>query len=346
MKRFLKKLFVPILASRPVASLATRVFGSGIPIFLLHRMAPAGQPGNGRTNAEHLRRCLQYLVDNGYTFVSLEQLVVALRNKDPLPPKAVVFTMDDGYLDQAQIAAPLFIEFECPLTFFVITGMLDGDVWPWDAQVSWIIETASNPLLEVTIAGTPVSFALGTRNEKRLARHSIQNLLRERDAGVVPDIVLQLANSAGVDIPGTPPEAYLPMDWEMARQLETKGVRFAPHSVTHNIMSRVDEVSLKKEITESWATMQKQLRDPLKVFGYPSGRLIDFSNREIRALKDSGYLGAAATTPEFVEPKGISENNVFTLPRFALPESMDDFIQYCSWIEYAKGSRCKSPASK
>ena len=96
-----------------------------------------------------------YLVRNKYNFISLERLVLALRNEEALPPKPVVFTLDDGYVDQAEIAVPIFLEFDCPVTFFVITGMLDHTLWPWDAKVSWIIETTGKTSLDTTISGQP-----------------------------------------------------------------------------------------------------------------------------------------------------------------------------------------------
>ena len=105
---------------------------------MLHRITVEGQQYTG-TTPDHLRRCLSYLKKTGYTFVSLEELILALKNQTALPDKPVVFTMDDGFYDQAEIGIPIFLEFECPVTMFLISGMLDGDLWPWDDQVVYLI---------------------------------------------------------------------------------------------------------------------------------------------------------------------------------------------------------------
>ena len=105
---------------------------------MVHRINFDGSSKPGIT-PDHLRNCLLYLYQTGYQPVSLEDLFSALNNQTQLPEKAAVFTMDDGYIDQALIAAPIFIELDCPVTFFVITDMIDQTMWPWDAQVSWII---------------------------------------------------------------------------------------------------------------------------------------------------------------------------------------------------------------
>jgi len=336
LKKLLKRLFVPVLASRSVTALATRLFGYGIPIFMLHRMAPDENCRSGKINPSHLRRCLQYLVENRYSFISVEQLILALGNGQPLPPKSVVFTMDDGYTDQARVAAPIFLEFGCPLTFFVITGMLDQTLWPWDAKIAWIMETTKKTSLKTRVSNQQLNFALENEESRRQAKHLVQDIIRETDPENIPMILSRLSLDADVTLPDRPPDAYSPITWDTARRLEGTGIQFAPHSVTHNTLSRLRDTSLDEEIKDSWQTLKNELANPLKVFCYPTGRAIDFGGREIEALARNGFLGAVATTPGFIQPEDNPDKQLFRLHRFALPESMDDFIQYCTWIEYVK----------
>ncbi len=325
-----------MLASRPVTALATRLFGYGTPVFMLHRMALHGAYSSGKLSPGHLRSCLQYLIDNRYSFVSLEQLILALQNEQSLPPKSVVFTMDDGYTDQAQIAAPIFREFDCPLTFFVITGMLDQALWPWDAKIAWMIETTNKTSLKTMISGEYLNLSLKDERSRRLARRLIQGIIRETGPADIPMILSQLSLDTDVALPDHPPDAYSPITWDTARQLEGMGIQFAPHSVTHNTLSRLSETSLDHEIKHSWQTLKKELVNPLKVFCYPTGRAIDFGEREIAVLVRNGFLGAVTAMPGFYQPEYNPGKQLFRLPRFGLPDSMEDFIQYCTWIEYVK----------
>lgn len=338
MKNIVKKLLVPILANRPVAAVASRLFGRGVPVFMLHRMNSGENSAVGGTQPDHLRRCLQYLVDHDYAFISLEQLALTLRDGQSLPPRTVAFTMDDGYADQAKIAAPIFEAFNCPLTFFVVTGMLDQVLWPWDAQVAWITGTAERDALKTSIADESFTLPLHTIEERRYAKRKLHNAVRELPSDQVGDIIESIARDAGVVVPEKPPAAWQPMSWEMARQLERKGIQFAPHSVSHNVLSRLDSESVRQEIIESWRTLDRELLNPLKVFCYPTGREIDYGKREIETLRDNGFLGAVTTTPGYVEQMDASDESLFRIPRFSLPDSMHDFIQCCTWIEYAKGS--------
>ncbi len=322
-----------MLANRQISAIAHRLFDCGTPVFMLHRIAPHGQPTEGRLDPDHLRHCLEYLRENHYTYITLEELISSLYDNKTLPPKSVCFTMDDGYFDQAQIAAPVFLDYDCPLTFFVITGMLDQTIWPWDAQVSWVIESLKNTSLESSAVIKQLGINHNGIISRRELRRAIQNAIKKMGAEVIPDILQQLADTAGVTIPDTPPPDYQSMNWDSARQLEKQGVRFAPHSVTHNILSRLSQKSMEQEINQSWKIISSELEDPLKVFCYPNGRPVDFGAREIEALKKTGYLGAMSSTPDFVMNEKKSRDNIYSLPRFALPDNMTDFIQYCSWMK-------------
>ena len=336
MKKILKPALISFLTSRPVSIVTDPLFHNSVPIFMLHRVAnPSAQNEHGITS-DHLHNCLDYLVDRNYIFLSLESLISALRSNQKLPIKSVVFTMDDGYIDQAEIAAPIMLEYNCPLTFFVITGILDQLLWPWDAKVSWIIESSSINTLgaSATIKKLNLKFD-GTVNKKTL-RRSIQETLKKLDADSISATVQSLADDAELTIPNKAPPGFQPMTWAMARTLEDRGVHFAPHSTSHNILSKLDQNSMEREILDSWDRLKIELKNPLKIFCYPNGTAMDFGNREIVFLKESGFLGAVSTIPKIVKYKFTSDDYIHTLPRLSLPDNMPEFIQYCSWIERAR----------
>ncbi|MBZ0299684.1 MAG: polysaccharide deacetylase family protein [Anaerolineae bacterium] len=77
---------------------------------------------------------LQYLTDEGYHTISLYQLYDALMQGTTLPPKPVILTFDDGYLDHYTSVFPALQKYGFTGTFFVITGRADaGD----PAYLSW-----------------------------------------------------------------------------------------------------------------------------------------------------------------------------------------------------------------
>lgn len=68
---------------------------------------------------------LTYLRENGYTTVSLYDLYAHLKDGAPLPPKPVVLTFDDGYLDAYTEAFPRLKDFGMTATFFIVTDFIN-----------------------------------------------------------------------------------------------------------------------------------------------------------------------------------------------------------------------------
>lgn len=334
-KNLIKKIVVPTLDRPAISSLAKHVFSLGIPIFMVHKMQMAGQTGTG-TSPEHLRRCLAYLKERHYQLLSLEDLIHALQEQTELPDNAVVFTMDDGYEDQALIAAPIFLEFDCPLTFFIITDMVDQQLWPWDARISWAVNESKQQSLTLHLDDEVIELMLGDSNRQRIARNQLRDIIKELTSDQIPEILNRVAKVTGVEWPTTIPSEFRSMTWDKARELEAEGVRFAPHSKSHRILSKLDKVSLEEEILGSWQRLGRELKNPLKVFCYPTGRVLDFGPRETDLLEKETFLGAVSTFPGFVQAHMSDTREIYRLPRFELPDNMMDFIQYCSWIEQAK----------
>lgn len=72
------------------------------------------------------RAQLQYLADHGFTTVDLYDLSLAITGKRPLPPKPVILTFDDGYVDHYTNAFPLLREYGFTGTFFIVTEFVDA----------------------------------------------------------------------------------------------------------------------------------------------------------------------------------------------------------------------------
>jgi peptidoglycan/xylan/chitin deacetylase (PgdA/CDA1 family) len=70
---------------------------------------------------------MQYLHDQGYTTISLYDLNDALTKGTPLPPKPIVLTFDDGYVDAYTNVFPVLKQFGFVGTFFVITSRPDAN---------------------------------------------------------------------------------------------------------------------------------------------------------------------------------------------------------------------------
>ncbi|VAW71558.1 hypothetical protein MNBD_GAMMA12-3568 [hydrothermal vent metagenome] len=320
-----------MLTSRPVSSVASYLFGYGIPVFMLHRIQTDESGSTGITPA-YLRQCLEYLVKHKFTFMSLEDALLKLKNRESLPPRPVVFTMDDGFADQVEIGAPVFLEFKCPVTIFLISGMLDGKLWPWDDKIAHMIDMSSMESIDLTLADEEFHIPLSSQSEKTWAKEIIRNEIKAMPMDDTDKVLIYLADAFSTTIPETPPAEFRPMTWEMAREYEKKGIKFAPHTVNHLILSRLNTINAAMEITTSWQRLKNELAAPSPVFCYPTGRYCDYGSREIKILWQQQFIGAVSTLPAQVETSKKPEPYYYNLPRFSLPTSFDEFKQYTSWL--------------
>ncbi len=68
---------------------------------------------------------LDRILAEGYTTISLEQLLRHLVQGAPLPEKPVIITLDDGYRDNYENAFPLLRERGMTAAFFIVTDFID-----------------------------------------------------------------------------------------------------------------------------------------------------------------------------------------------------------------------------
>ena len=335
MKQHFKNILVPFLASRPVSAIATRIFGYGIPIFMLHRTATDESSSLAHT-PELIRKCLKLLKDNGHNFVSVADVLAAVRGEKTLLPKSIAFTIDDGYLHQANIAAPVFLEFDCPVTIFLITGFLDGELWPWFSKVKYLVENSECSGFELEFANKSHNFNLNGNDSRKHAARSIVEMMKSLESELIPETIDQISHLTGVNLPEKPPEEFSPMTWDIARELEKKGISFGPHTVSHPILARTSDHRSEHEIIESWKRINEELSNPVPIFCYPNGRTSDYGPREIDFIRKAGLNGALSTVQKQVDLKSHDNLYEFNLPRLNFPHSVEDLIQYSTWIEHAK----------
>lgn len=335
MKKIIKELLVPLLASKPVSYVAEKYVRPGVPVFMFHRFNSDKNSVKGH-KPEYVRQCLQYLKNNNYNFVSIEEVINSIRDKQELPRRSIAFTIDDGFLDHATVAAPIFIEYKCPVTIFLISGMLDGELWPWDDKIAYLINNTQLRRVTFELKEKSLQFSLDDSKQKKDAIGGLQNIIKTLDASFIDEYLKIISNGCELELPAKAPVNYQSMTWDMARELEKKGVCFAPHTHTHTILSQLNEDQSHYEVVNSWKRINEELASPAPVFCYPTGRKTDYTDREIEIIKSAGLIGAVSTEPTSVDPLNDDSNYLYRLPRFGFPQSFSDFVQYSSWIERAK----------
>lgn len=76
---------------------------------------------------------LEHLLEAGYRFACVGEAVAAARAGVPAPPRQVVVTFDDGFMNLHRNVLPVLERLGVPATVFVATAFLDsGEPFPFD----------------------------------------------------------------------------------------------------------------------------------------------------------------------------------------------------------------------
>lgn len=140
-----------------------------IRIILYHRICDLPKVGEKmdslNVSPKAFSQQMDYLSQNGFNVITLEQYISYKDDNMALPPKAIIITFDDGYKDNYINAYPILKEHKFNGTFFVTTDYVCSNViFSWlklgekslahfrEYEQSWLPLTREN-ILEMSVNG-------------------------------------------------------------------------------------------------------------------------------------------------------------------------------------------------
>lgn len=311
----------------PLKKVMDTLTEGAIPVFMLHRIEDKdrGIDGISPASIDHL---LDKLRQHGYDFMGMDEFCKHLAKPEGIIRNKVLFTMDDGYLDQIEQGVPIFEKHDCPVSIAIITDFISGSIWPWDAKIRYLFETTNVKNFKfVSSEGEKYEFTIGSRNESLVVMRLIrEKLKRENEKGLLEKLET-LEKQLDIELPKTAPEKYRSFRWDDVKRLEGTGVNFIPHTKNHIILSNLTSQRAKEEIEGSIEEI-KQYIDPLPLFVYPNGQNEDYNKDHIKVLQDNGIQGAFSTNYSYLHLHEFdrSHEDRFNIPRVSFPEGR--FTQY------------------
>ncbi|MBC8318908.1 MAG: polysaccharide deacetylase family protein [Desulfobulbaceae bacterium] len=108
--------------------------GPGVTLLIYHRFGDDRYPTTN-VPTTRFKEQMAYLKDNDFQVIPLGQLVRSIKKQIPLPDKAVVITVDDGYKSVYDVAWPILKSYGYPFTVFVYVKATDknyNDIMSWE----------------------------------------------------------------------------------------------------------------------------------------------------------------------------------------------------------------------
>ncbi len=307
-----------ILLALPGFQALCRRLTSGVPrVLMYHRFRADDEDRPRSLPAAVLDRQLAYLARHHRRWRSAD-LLAHLAGETPPPDGCpVLLTIDDGYADVGAVAAPLLSRHGWSALLFVTTGFLDGTTWFWWDRLRWLLETTS----PATVTLGNRTFHAGGSGPAAVARlwNDLADALQPLPTGEREARLAELSRSLGADIPAHPPSVFAPLTWERLRELLDAPLEVGAHTVTHPILAREDDATIRRELAESKRRLEERTGRSVPLFCYPSGMPADIDERVVKLAAAAGFRAA------FVAHPGGDPADPYRQPRHAAPADWTEF---------------------
>jgi peptidoglycan/xylan/chitin deacetylase (PgdA/CDA1 family) len=210
-------------------------------------------------------------------------------------PRTVAVTFDDGYADNATIAAPALEQARVPATMFVTTGMIGAvhEFW-WDELEQLILENPRqlpSPLM-LRVSGREWTWPVHTADDRRRTYDALHPILRALPPDSIDAVLKQLRAWAGVD---SGRATHLAMTESQLRQMATSSyVEIGAHAVDHAVLSVQTVSEQRRQLSESRRALQKLTNKPVTAFSYPFGAPGDYTDETVGLVQEVGFDVACA----------------------------------------------------
>ena len=126
-----------------------------IPILLYHdfvTIVPESDPDNFNyiNTPQSFEENIKVLLENGYTFISFQELYDANNGKIELPEKPILVSMDDGYYSNYEYIFPILKKYNVKASIFIVTDKIGKEI-DGKKYLSWeqCLEMQESGLIEI-----------------------------------------------------------------------------------------------------------------------------------------------------------------------------------------------------
>lgn len=318
---FLKHIAYPALAK---TGSFRRTAGAGPAIVTYHGILPPGYKridsalDGSLVDGQSFRKQL-HLLKTQYNIVSPEQFLLWCDSKQPLPPRAVLLTCDDGLQNTLTDMLPILCELQLSCLFFVTGASLGEEASIlWYEQLYLMFLAAGNSFsLELMDMGLQIS--VKSRQEKRGKWWDLVKMLSQFDRRKRAEIVVRIREQ--LQIPAERISKYfhdpilrrrfLMLNLTELRQLAAGGMCIGAHTLSHPRLSQMPEELAWKEVSESRRDLEQALDREIWALAYPFGDSGSITRREQGMAERAGFKcaflnfggGLGARNPLFALPR-------------------------------------------
>ncbi len=221
----------------------------------------------------------------------LAELAAQVEAGEPLPPRALAITFDDGYADNYDYAFPILARLALPWTLFVTAGCIETRERLWFDRVLRAFQTTARARFDLPELGPPAP--LVTVADRQAAAYRVLGQLKGLAAAERLEAVERVTEA--LDVASDDAGAPELLTWAQVREMADAGVAIGSHTLTHPILSRVPLADAWREIAESKWLIERRIGRAVPLFAYPNGKAEDFTRETVTMIRQAGYRTAVTT---------------------------------------------------
>ncbi len=266
---------------------------------------------------EYFKQVINFFTTQGYSIVPIGEVPRLLSSSDRTN-RFVVFTFDDGYIDNYTTVYPILKKHNIPFTIYVSTDFPDRQAVLWWYMLEELVQ--KNDRLDFTTIEGHMQLECRTLEEKILAAGVVRRLLKFSNPKQFSTIVDSLFKKHDID-PLVKVNS-LAMSWSQIVELSKDPlVTIGAHSVHHYPLNLLELASAQSEILDSRRIIQERISKKVDHFAYPFGGRNEAGEREFGIVKNAGFI--TATTSRMANLFHAHARHLESLPRLDVPALQD-----------------------
>ena len=252
-------------------------------VVTFHRVLGAGDPRLAEADPRYtidaglFEDCLRVLARE-YAVVSADDVLAARAGERPLPARALLITLDDGWADNADYAAPVLTRLGLPALLFVTGEILERELPFWPEQIVAAARSGRLDRGELRrLASAAGAEPAATAEPLAAAREAIR-ALTELPAPQREDLLAaRPALTQGVVGPVWASPQQL-------RELRGSGVAIGAHGQRHQPLAGHDDLARELDVPRD--ALAAVLGEPPATMSFPHGSV---DQAALHAAREAGY---------------------------------------------------------
>ena len=227
---------------------------------------------------------------------ALERQLRLLRLAFPVVPLAelareangrarVALTFDDGLRNNVEVAYPILRKLGLSATFFVCPGLIEQGAWLWNHEARERLRSLdAHGLVRLAARiGAPIDGVEPMVDWMKTLKIAERRRVEREIRAATPHFKPSAEQREEFDLAG----------WDELRRLDPKTVAIGSHTMTHPILTSLDEDETEAETRDSRFALERRLDREVSVFCYPNGDL----NEAVLSSARRYYRSAVTTVP-------------------------------------------------